>query len=169
MAFIAPVVGLLGTVASVAGSISAANAQADAANYQAQVARNNAQIANQNAEYAIRAADVEAERKGIQDAQEVAKVKAGIAASGVSVNEGSAVDVVSSEREVNKLDTLTDQHDAQLRAYGYRTQAANFEAEAGLKKLEASNARKAGVIGGVSGLLSGVGSLAGKWGGGSGS
>lgn len=169
IAFVAPILGILGAGASVAGSISAANAQSASAAYQAQVARNNALMAQRNAEYTIRAGEANAEAESLKGSARVARAKAAIAANGVDVNEGSAVDVVSSEREAEKLDTLTTMNNAQWKAYGYRTQAADFESQAGLHDAEAKSAKTAGALNAATGLIGSFSSLAGKWAGGLGS
>jgi hypothetical protein len=47
--------------------------------------------------------------------------------------------------------------------YGYKTQATQFGAQAGLYQAEAAQAPVAGLIAGGSTLLSGFGGLASKW------
>ena len=44
--------------------------------------------------------------------------------------------------EVEKLDTETTMNNAQLQAYGYRTQATNYTAESGLDTMKATDALK---------------------------
>ena len=128
-------VGAIGAGVSAYGQVEQGQATAEAANYQAQVARNNELIANQNAAYSIQAGQAKAAATSLQGAQTMGKIKAGQAASGIDVNTGSAVGVQTSEREVSKLDTATVLNNAELEAYGYRTQAAGYGAQAGLENV----------------------------------
>ena len=125
-----------------AAAVQQGQAQYDAATYQAQVAANNATIANQNADYSIAAGEAKSAAVSMKGAENVAQVRNSMATNGVDVNKGSAVNVQQSAREVEKLDTETTMNNAQLQAYGYRTQATNFTAESGLDTMEATDALK---------------------------
>lgn len=165
MSLAAVAVGLsaAGTGISAMGAIQGGKAQKASLAYQAQVNRNNAIIAEDNAEYAIKAGQQKAATESMKGAAALGAVKAAQAASGVNVNTGSNVDVQRSEREKSKLDVETVIHNAELRAYGYRSQAANFEAQAALNEAEGAQAEKAGYIKGLGTVLSGAGSAAGAW------
>ncbi len=148
----------------------AANANAQAAQYQAQVARNNQIIAEQQAETETQVGVEQAARKSQEGAAKQAQTKAAIGASGVDVNTGSAKNVQVSERELNNLDTETVLSNAQLRAYGYRAQAANYGAQAGLYGLqggrltnEAGYDQTAGYLKAGGTLLSGASVIPTKW------
>lgn len=153
----------VGTVVQTAGAIQSGNAANKIAGYQAQVAHNQAIIDEQNAIYALQAGDQDAATKSMEGAAAVGSIRAAQAASGIDVNTGSAVDVQASERIRSALDTETVRHNAQLRAYGYRSQAMADEAEAGLRRAEGAQAKKAGQIKGLGTLLSGASSVAGMW------
>ena len=71
------------------------------------------------------------------------RLKAGQAANGVDVNSGSAVAVQSGQRKAGLLDTATVANNAELQAYGYRSQAAGFNAQAGLERCRRSKRRSA--------------------------
>ncbi len=167
VAFLAPIAGILGAVGagvSAVGSIEGGIAQGQSANYQAQVARNNAIIAEQNSVHAEQAGEEQAQEQSLKSAAMGGRIKAGQAANGVDVNSGSAVDVQTSDREEGKLDTENVFNNAQLQAYGYRTQATNYEATAGLDQTAADEAPIEGVLGATGGLLSNASSLGFKWG-----
>jgi hypothetical protein len=138
-------------------------ATANSANYAAQVAANNAAVARSNATYAEQAGQTSATATALKGANQQGKIKTGQAASGVSVNTGSAVDVQASARELNKLDTATDLHNADLQAYGYRTQATSYEAQAELEKAEAQQAPIGADLAAAGGILGSASSLAQKW------
>lgn len=157
------VLSAVGTAVSAIGAISSADAQAQAASYQAQVARNNATIANQNAAYSVKAGEAQATAQGLKSRAELGSAVAGLAAGGVDVNSGSAADVQTTQREFGQLDTEQTRQNAQLQAYGYRSQSSNFTAEAALEQQKADQAPIAGAFTAAGDLLSGASSLGSKW------
>jgi len=166
MAFVAaaaPLLAVAGAGMSAYGAVQGGMAQKDAMNYRAQVAENNKIIAEQNAEASIKAGMAKASTQAMKGAAAGGKIKAAQAASGVDVNTGSFVDVQEGQREAALLDVETVMHNADLQAYGYRTQAKNFEAEAHLDRAAGKQAEKAGWIKGASSLLGGASSLGFKW------
>lgn len=167
MAFAAPILGVLGAVTSAFGAIEAGQSQANAANFNAQVAANNAKAAEQNADYAIKAGTEKATVESLKGAEVMGGIKASQAASGIDVNTGSAVDVQRSQREKDQLDTETTLNNAQLQAYGYRTQATGFTAQSELDKATAEQAPIGADIGAAGGLLGSASSIGFKWSGGS--
>ena len=156
-------VGAAGTAVSAAGQIEQGQATANAANYSAEVAANNAKIANQNAEYAINAGQVKAADSSMKGAAVLGKIRAAQAASGIDVNTGSAADVQQSQAETSKLDTETVINNADLRAYGYRSEATGFKAQSGLDTAQAEQAPIGADIGAAGSSLSNASSLAFKW------
>lgn len=155
--------GALGAATSAVGAISSASAQSAAAKYQAQVARNNGIIANQNAEATTQAGQAAATATSLRSRALLGAVTASEGASGVDLNTGSSVEARETQREMGQLDTMTEGSNAALRAYGYRTQSANFDAQAGLDTATARNATTAGAIGAGGSLISGASSLGLKW------
>lgn len=158
---------VIGAVTSAVGTVATGFATAANANYQSQVASNNATIAQNNAKYAMEAGQVKAEPASLKAAQQGGAVKASQAANGVDVNSGSAVDVQTSERERGNLDTQTTLANADLQAYGYRTQATNYEAQSQLDNAQAEQAPIGAALSATGGLLSSASSTGFKWGGGS--
>lgn len=157
---------VLGAGTSAMGSIKGGQAAAGQAReqgrmnaYQAQVARNNAIIAEQNAQRAEVVAAASAEAKSLEGAARLGAVKVGQAASGVDVNTGSALDVQVGQRMLNKLDTETVFSNELLKAYGYRTQAANATAEADLLRYRAAGAGKRASDAETAGYLKAAGTL----------
>ena len=152
MAFLAaaaPFLALAGAGVSAAGTF-------EAGNFSGEVARNNAIIAKQNADYARTAGAEQAAIASRKGAAQGAAIKSGLAANGVDVNTGSAADVEAGARETSKLDTETVINNAELQAYGYTTQATNFQAQAAQDQ--------AGAVWGAAGsLLSNASGIGGKW------
>jgi hypothetical protein len=163
---ISAVAGTAGALTSAFGAWSSGKANANMANYQAQVATNNATIAGQNADYAIASGLQRSQTQSLKGASQGGRLKASQAANGVDVNSGSAVDVQVGAAEANQLDTETVLNNAQLAAYGYRSQQTNYEAEAALDKSKASSSTLAAALSAGGSLLGNASSIGGKWGGG---
>lgn len=125
MAFLAAVTPFLGTIGAVASGVGTL----ESGLYNGQVARNNAQIAGQNANYVEDAGFQQAENESLKSAATGGRIKAAQAANGIDVNTGSAVDVQAGQRGAGALDAETVLNNADLSAYGYRTQETNFEAQ----------------------------------------
>lgn len=157
------IAGGIGAATTAVGTVEQGQATANAASYSAQVAANNAKIAGQNADYASAAGEQQAGTKSLQGAATGGKIKAAQAANNVDVNTGSTVDVQASQREVSKLDTETVLNNAELQAYGYRTQQTNFQAESELDKLKAEQAPIGADLGAAGGFLSSASALSSKY------
>lgn len=159
----AAIAGIAGAGISAVGSVEGGIAQSNAANYQAQVAANNAKIAQQNATSAIEAGQVKAQDQSLKEAEVGGEIKASQAASGIDVNSGSAVDVQAGQRAKGELDPEMMLHNAQLEAYGYRSQAVGYEAQSELDKTEAAQAPIGADLGAAGSLLSNASGLGFKW------
>ncbi len=151
------------TVAQVAAAQQQAEAQAASLRYQAQVAKNNQDIANQLADRASKAGESQVAQKRLQTAAVVGNQLASQAASGLDVNQGSAVDVRSSAAEMGELDALTIRSNAEMTSYGYKTQGLNFGAQAQVNEMGAQNALTAGNLNSFSSLAGGASSIGDKW------
>lgn len=158
------VAGGVGAGLTAFGQVEQGQAQANMANYQSAVAANNAVIANQNAAYASAAGEQQAQLTALKGASTVGGVKAAQAARGIDVNSGSAVGVQTGAREAEKLDTEQVLQNAELTAYGFRTQATTDTAQSQLYQLEAKQAPMGADIGAAGGLLGNASSLGLKWG-----
>jgi hypothetical protein len=150
----AAVAGIAGGGVKAFGDIEGGEATKSASNYAAQVAANNAAIARQNANYAEQAGQTQASAVSMKGAATGGRIKAAQAASGVDVNSGSAAAVQQSEREISKFDTDTILNNANLKGWGYRTQATGYEAQSQLDIAEGKQAVEGGEIGATGDLLS---------------
>lgn len=172
----------ISAAAAATGAIAGGVAQSNAMSYQAAVARNQAKVMENNAILAERQADYagkvglqNATTESLKGAARSAKIKTAYAANNIDPNTGSAVDVAVSQREINKLNAENVLSDAELRAYGYRSQAADFRyraqggrAQAGMDERAGSDALTASYFKAGGTLLSGLSSM-GRWGGAGGS
>jgi len=163
MAPVLPALAIGGALLSATGTLEQGQATSNAASYSATVAQNNALIAQQNAKYAEQSGAQQAMVTSLKSAARGGKIKAAQAANNIDVNSGSAVDVQAGERQAGQLDTETVLNNAELQAYGYRSQATSFEAEAGLKQEEAEQAPIGAGLGAAGNLLSSASSIGGKW------
>lgn len=148
--------GLLGAGVSAIGSIAAGNQAAAQAKYEAQVSRNNEVIAQQNANYATAAGETKSYEQGLKERAEAGAVTAGLAAGGIDVGSGSAADVRSSQAAIGQTNVEQVRQTAALQAYGYRTQATNFGAQANLDTAEAGFDAESGFIKGAGALITGA-------------
>ncbi len=154
---------VIGTGISAIGALQQSHAQEANANYQAQVSANNAIVAQQNAQLAAESGEAKAEATGLQNRAQMGAILAAQSAGGIDVDSGSAVDVRATQREMGRLSEITDQSNAALQQYGYRTQATNFQAESQLQRAEAQQAAAAGPLAATGSLLGGAGTAANRF------
>lgn len=147
-----------GSVAGAAGKEQEASAQATSSRYQAAVAANNAAIARNNALTATRVGEVKGTQQELKNRGQLGSIVAQQAANGIDVNTGSAKKVQDSARILGRLDTMTIRSDASKEAYGYETEAQNYDAESGLLKKQAKDSEAAGDTGAFTSILSGASS-----------
>lgn len=83
--------------------------------------------------------------------QTEASQTADYAASGVSVQSGSAVDVGSSTEAVSELDAQLAKNNAMREAFGYESQAKQFRRQADYTRQEGDMAEVTSILGGVVG------------------
>jgi len=145
------------------GAQQTASATAGASNYQATVARNNQLIAQQNATQAAKAGAVQAQNRDFINKQRMGAIEAAQSASGIDLGVGSPTEVRRSAEMLGRLDTATVMSNALERARSEEVSAMNFSAQADLDKMQAQQARTAGMISGFSSLIGGASSFADKW------
>lgn len=107
---------------------------------QAKIARNNQKMANAQAEDAIKRggeADIELRR---QYAQKRGAQVAGLAASGVALDEGSALSVLQDTDMFEQIDSGRTRDNAQREAWGYRVQGTNYSNDATMARMAGRNA-----------------------------
>lgn len=155
--------GLAGAGISAAGSYGSMEAQSANAAYQAQVAKNNASIALQNESFDTQAGEVASVNQGMKTRSAVGTTEAQQAASGVSVNTGSAPKVRAAESELGMLDALTIRSNAAKKAYADTVAATSDTAEAGLLEAESNEASEAAPVGALGSFLSSASVVGGNY------
>lgn len=121
------------------------------AGYNAATARGNATISDEAAGDAILRGQVAAQSALLRGGALAAKQKTAFAGSGVSVNSGSAVDVLSNTSLMSDLDAATITANASRDAWGYRTKADQFNQQANIDEAEGRNQLGSSILGGVVG------------------
>ena len=153
----------LGAISQARGQRQAAAAKAQEYEYQAKVDDNNRKVALWKAQDAKdRGAKEEASLR-TKVAALKGRQKSALAASGVEIGDGSALDILADTAALGELDALTIRSNAEREAYENKVNASNLAANAGMKRMGATNSLIAGKINAQTSLLSGAGSIASKW------
>jgi len=154
---------IAGGVTSAIGSLFGGSAQEQYYNYQAGIARLNSQIAQQNSTYAINVGEIQAQQEGLAGGQQMGRIVAGQAASGLDVNSGSNKQVQQSQVGIERTSTTAIRSNAAKVAYNYRVQGSEFTAEAAADVMAGKNAQTAGQIGAISSILGSATSVSSQW------
>ena len=141
-----PALMAVGAAAQAYGQYRAGQANEDAA-------RRNAVLANQAADIALQKGEQAATLRRMAGEKRVAQQVEGYATSGVDVQSGSPVKVISATAMTAELDAQIQKNNAYRTAWGYRTQAANFSQQAedygDMKYLNAIGS----ILGGAGGVI----------------
>lgn len=138
----------------------AAKGQAD---YQSAVARNNQIIANRKADDARERGKIDAANNDLRTKQRISQSTVTGAATGQVVDQDSNLEITSDTAALGKLDSLRIINNSEREAHGFEVQGVNFESEARLSDFKGKNAVAAANTKAAGSLVSGVGSVAGKW------
>lgn len=126
--------------------------QIQAGNQQDKMLHRNADIADLQAKDAIQRGAIDQKKMRRQTEQVIGKQRVNMAAQGVDINKGSAVDVVADAAYLGELDALTIKNNAAKEAWGYKTQADDLRYRGRL-------AKKEGEMGAFNTILGGAGSM----------
>lgn len=149
----------VGLAGSVFGSFYSAKSQKIQARLQADLAEHNARMAEMGARQALFSGQRQAAARSLQAGQLLSAQKAAQAASGVDLSVGSAAEVRAGTELFKEADVNQIEANALMQAWGYRTQAADYRAQAGMAKSSAPSPALAA----ASTLLTGAGSVADSW------
>ncbi len=152
---------LAGAGSSMMGSYYSAKNQAANLNFQANIAGINARIAESAAQSELQKGQRQIGALTLQAGQLKARQRATLAANGVDLGYGSAAEIQASTDLMKEIDMDTIQANAVRSAWGYRTEKANYQAQAIMAGAAAKGIRP--VESAVSSLLGGAGSVANSW------
>ena len=124
----------ISAIIATAGSLVSGFSALAAGNYQAKVAEMNAQIADDNEKRALQRSQVEQLTQDQATLGMLGEQEAAQSVSGVSLNSKSSIRTRQAARELGRLDSLTIRQAGEVEAYGYKTDAVNQRAQAGLAK-----------------------------------
>lgn len=142
MAAAAGFAAMIGTAGSTINKFTGTLREANATSkydYTANADTMNAKLASAQAADAIQRGDVSAFTRREGTKQQIGTSTAQMAASGVNLKVGSAVDVVSTEAKLGALDEATIRNNAARQAWGYTVQAADYTGRAGVAKAAGEN------------------------------
>jgi hypothetical protein len=145
------------TLLGAAGAKQQSDASASAARYEAKVQDMNVTLSEQRARDALERGKVEEQQKREQVAQMQSKQRAAMAANGIDVGYGSALDIMVDTATLGEIDALTIRKNSANEAYDYRVDAANGRASASLRRANAANTEAAGNLNAFSTILTGAG------------
>lgn len=137
--------------AMLAGGLTSAYGQYQQGQYQGDVADENARRMRMEAADAEVRGGMDADRVRRQGKAVAGQQAAAAAASGVRIDSGSALDILTETAELSERDAMVVANNAKRQAYGYRTAAADSRSQGAM-------ARRAGTFGAGSTILGSAGS-----------
>lgn len=151
----------VGVVASTSAAYTKSKADKAAYDYQAKIAENNAQADEWRAQDAIvRGQSAEAQQR-LKTAMLAGTQRAGMAAGGLDLAEGSPLNILTDTAYQGELDANTIKDNASREAWGYRTQASNDRGNADLLRSRAAMENPGRAA--ATTFLTGAGSVASSW------
>lgn len=135
---------IIGASAIMTGATAYSQSRAQKAEgaYQSQMYEANSRIANIQAEDAIMRGDQEASKHKTQVKKLIGSQRASLAAQGVDINSGSALDVQADTAALGAEDEQTIKNNAWREAWGYKVQASDYLNSATFARLSSKNAAK---------------------------
>lgn len=141
-----------------ASALHSADASAKASTYNAQVAEMNATLSQRRAKDATERGARAEQQKRQEVAQLQGRQRAAMAANGVDVGYGSALDTLIDTAYLGELDALTIRRNAARESYDYEVDAVNGRADAGLSRMNADAAVTGGYLDAAGTILGGASS-----------
>lgn len=156
MGLTAGILTVIQTGLSAKGSFDQARALQAQGRYSQLIANQNATVSDAQAADAIARGQTAESRFRGETAQTIGSQRAALAAQGLDVGSGSAMDIQQNERTLGELDALTIRNNAAREAYGYKVQGQNLRAQGILDALGGEKAAEGARNAGYSTLLSGA-------------
>lgn len=150
-----------GVATSTIGAYFGAAAQKSLFQGQAAIADTNARIAELGAQQELYRGQQQVGALTLKAGQLKSSQRAAMAANGLALGEGSAAEVLASTDIMKEIDANTLIANAVRSAWGYRTQAVDFQNEAIMKRAAASGIRPG--MAAATSLLGGAGKVASSW------
>lgn len=144
-------------------SYQQSQAQKASYEYQSAVARNNAITAEYQAQDALKRGEIAEEQQRRRTAMLKGSQTARLAANGIDISEGSALQILSDTDWMGEQDALTVRDNAAREAWGFREQGRNYQSNSNMlsARADAENPLLAGATSLMTNPATGV--VAGKW------
>lgn len=127
-------------VLTAAGGVYKADAEKKAGQYQAEVADQNAKLNDFRAEQAGQIGAIQEEQHRAKVRQLAGTQRANLAANGVDLGSGTALDMVTETYTMGEQDALMVRYNAMNEAWGFRTEAVNDRNRGRFAKAQGKNA-----------------------------
>lgn len=153
-------------IASGVGAVSAVQqgqAQSAQAKYQASVNRENAKASQWQADDARVRGQQEEVAQRRKTGLLLESQKTALAGQGFSMGDSTASDILADTATLGEIDAQTIRQNAERNAWGFEQQRNNYNNNASLNSMAASNYSTAGWMNATSSLFSGASSVADKW------
>ena len=160
---IAGIMSMTGTVMGAIGSYQQAQAQAAAYRAQAAALEQNARLIDAQRSQAQDVKADEMQRLRANASKTAATQKAAMAANGLDTGSGSNLDILNDTTYLSEIDAAMLRYKYDINDWQMRVQKTDTLNQASMARSVASNASKAGTIGAMTSLFSGVGQVAGNW------
>ena len=144
-------VGQMFTAKSQAGAVQAQGA------YQKQAYNTNARFSDIQAEDAIRRGETEAQKHQRDVKKLVGAQRAALAAQGMDLESGSALDIQLDTATQGAEDAMTIRNNAWRESWGYKVQALNYRTEGEMAAIAAKSTSRQTLFTGALGLTQGLG------------
>jgi hypothetical protein len=154
-------ISMLGAGVGALGQYQQAQGAKTAAKYNAAVADANAKVSEFKAQDAIDRAQTNAEDLGRRQAAMRGRQQATIAANGMDLSSQSAQSILDATDYYGLADQREASNAGSREAWGFRTQGANYQAEAQMQRNRASSISPLGAA--ATSLLGSAGGIADKW------
>lgn len=129
----------VGAATSMVGSYYGAKAQQSSLDYQAAMAETNARMAEKSAQQEMYRGQREVAGLTLKAGHLKSAQRASMAASGIDLGEGNALEILTSTDLMKEIDSNTATANAVRSAWGYRTQGTNYQNEATAKRASADS------------------------------
>lgn len=164
-------VGIYSSIAGAKQQQSQLEAQAAQSRYQADIDRRNQEIAEQEASAKRRQGYESMTAKRLETAKLIGKQRAVLGASGATIDEGSALDLIADTASTGEIDAINaynqgvdESYRSQIQAWNYGQRAAGSDAAANSYDNAAGSAMTSGLLGAGTAALGGIASMASTWG-----
>ena len=161
MAIAAMILQAVGGVADAHGAYYGAKSQKLALGFQADMDDINASLSETAAQRAVMAGQREEQSSRLNTANIKSKQRVAMAAGGIDLGEGSALNVLTGTDLMGEVDAKTIAQNAVTTAWGYRTQAVNDKISGMMKRSAAKGINPA--MSAATSLLGSATKVAGSW------